>query len=127
MQPENNDKPRLNPTRPDLNLQKMRSLRSQQEPYILRIQSKRAARRKLILQVAQYFIMLTVDGQKDNYGSAKVIVETAQLVYPWITQHQVYANMRLLKHPWPVVIDNTVDLRGGRPKGNTAADTRLLN
>ena len=41
--------------------------------------------------------MLTVDGQRAKYGAAKGIVETVQLVYPWITQDQVYANMRLLK------------------------------
>ena len=35
--------------------------------------------------------------------------------------------MRLLKHPRPVIIENTVDLRGGRPKGTTSASIRLLN
>ena len=45
--------------------------------------------------------MLTVDGQKDKYGAAKGIVETAQLVYPWIIRHQVYAKMRILKQPQP--------------------------
>ena len=94
--------------------------------------------------------MLTVDGQRDKYGADKGIVDTMQLVYPWITRDQVYAKMRLLKHrgreheslehgapppawgaqpegPQPVMIDNTVDLRGGRPKVTTAAATRLLN
>ena len=61
--------------------------------------------------------MLTVYGQKAKCGAAKGIVKTAQLVYPWITRHQVYAKMRLLKQPLPVMIENTVDLRGGRPKG----------
>ena len=77
--------------------------------------------------MAQDIIMLTVDGQKDKYDAAKDIVETTHLVYPWITRHQVYAKMRLLKQPHTVVIENTVDLRGGRPKVTTAADTRLLN
>ena len=71
--------------------------------------------------------MLTVDGQRAKYGAAKDIVKTAQLVYSWITQHQVYSKMRLLKQPRPVMIENTVDLRGGHPKGTTAAATRLLN
>ena len=35
--------------------------------------------------------------------------------------------MRLLKQPRPVMIENTVDLRDGRPKGTTAAATRFLN
>ena len=60
--------------------------------------------------------MHTVYGQKSKYGAAKGIVETAQLVYPWITRHQVYAKMRLLKQPQTVVIENTVDLRGVVPK-----------
>ena len=94
--------------------------------------------------------MLTVDGQRAKYGAVKGIVETAQIVYPWITRYQVYAKMRLLKQrgrehealengpppssggdqpegPHPAMIENTVDLRGGRPKGTTSADTRLLN
>ena len=71
--------------------------------------------------------MLNVDVQKDKYGAAKGISKTAQLVYPWITRHQFYANMRLLKQPWPVMIENTVYLRGGRPKGTTSAATILLN
>ena len=50
-----------------------------------KIQANRTARRRVILQVTQYVIMLTADGQKDEYGSAKGIVDTAQLVYPWIT------------------------------------------
>ena len=29
--------------------------------------------------------------------------------------------------PRPVIIDNTIDLRGGRPKGTAAVATRLLN
>ena len=81
----------------------------------------------MILQVTQDVIMLTVDGHKAKYDAAKDIVETAQLVYPWITRHQVYAMMRILKQPRPVMIENTVDLRGGCPKGTTAAATRLLN
>ena len=85
MRPKNNDQPRSNPTRPERTLQEMRSSRSQQEPSLLRIQSKRSARRKVIIQVAQYVIMLTVDVQRAKYGAAKGIVETAQLVYPWIT------------------------------------------
>ena len=71
--------------------------------------------------------MLTVDGQKDKYGAAKGIVDTAQLVYPWITRHQVYANMRLLKQLRTVMIENTVDLRGGCPKVTISAATILLN
>ena len=71
--------------------------------------------------------MLIADGQKAKYGASKDIFETAQLVYLWITRHQVYDKMRLLKHPRPVMIENTVYLRGGRPKGTTSAATRLLN
>ena len=71
--------------------------------------------------------MLTVDGQMAKYGAAKGIFETAQLVYPWITRHQLYAKMRLLKQPRPVMIENTVDMRGGRPKGTTLAATILIN
>ena len=71
--------------------------------------------------------MLTVNGHKAKYGAAKGIVETAHLVYIWITRHQVYAKMRLLKQPRPVMTEKTVDLRGGCPKGTTAAATRLLN
>ena len=104
MRPENNYKPRRNPALTDHTIRKMRISCSQQEPSLLKIQAKRASRRKIILQVAQDVIMLTVDGQKDNYGAAKGMVETAQLVYPWITQHQVYANMRLLKQTRPVMI-----------------------
>ena len=63
----------------------------------LLIQATRAERRKLILQVAQDVIILTVDGQMAKYGAAKGIVETVKLVFPWITQYQVYAKMRLLK------------------------------
>ena len=61
------------------------------------MQDKKAARRKVILQVAQDFIVLNVDGQRAKYGASKGIVKTAQLVYPRITRYQVYANMRLLK------------------------------
>ena len=75
----------------------MRSSRHQQEPYLLQIQATREARRKVILQVAQYFIMLSVDGQRAKYGAAKGIFETAQLVYPWIIRYKVYAKMKLLK------------------------------
>ena len=57
----------------------------------------KSARRKVILQVAQDVIMLTIDGERAKYGASKGIVETAQLVYPWITRDQVYAKMRLLK------------------------------
>ena len=60
--------------------------------------------------------MFNVDGQKAKYDAAKGIVETTQLVYPWITRHQVYAKMRFLKQPQPVIIENTVDLRGVVPK-----------
>ena len=127
MRPENNDKPRRNHALPDRTLRKMRISCSQQEPSLLRIQDKRAARRKLILQVAQDVIMITLDGQKAKCGAAKGIFETAHLVYPWITQHQVYAKMRFVKQPHPVMIENTVDLRGGCPKGTTSAATRLLN
>ena len=76
MRPENNDKPRPNPTRPNRTLQKMRRSHCQQEPSILLIQDTRAERRKLILQVAQDVIMITVDGQRAKYGAAKGIVET---------------------------------------------------
>ena len=69
--------------------------------------------------------MITLDGQKAKYGDAKGIVENAKLVYPWITRHQVYAKMRLMKQPRTVMIENIVDLRGGRPKGTTSAATRL--
>ena len=65
-----------------MTLQKMRSSRRQQEPSILRIQATRAAQRKVIIQVEQDIIMLTVDGQRDNYGAAKGIVKTVQLVHP---------------------------------------------
>ena len=47
--------------------------------------------------MAQDVIILTVYGQRAKYVAAKGIVKTAQLVYPWITQDQVYANMILLK------------------------------
>ena len=100
--------------------------------------------------MAQYVILITVYGKRAKYGATKGIAKTAQLVYPWITRDQVYANMRLLKQrgrdheslehgappaagtaqpegPQPVIIENTVDLRGGRPKGTTAAATRSLN
>ena len=127
MRPENNYEPRGKPTLTDHTLQKMRRSRSQQELSLLGIQAKRPARRKVIIQVAQDVIMLPVDGQKFKYGATKGIFETAHLVYPWITRHQVYAKMRLLKHPRLVMIENTVDLRVGRPKGTTAADTILLN
>ena len=104
MRPKNNDKPWRNPTLPDRTLRKMCRSRSQQEPSLLLIEATREARINVILQVAQYFIMITVDGQKAKYGDAKGIVENAKLVYPWITRHQVYAKMRLLKHPQPVFI-----------------------
>ena len=68
------------------------------DPYLLRIQATKAARRKVILQVAQDVIMLTVGGQRAKYGSTKGIVETAQLVYPWRTRDKVYAKMKILKH-----------------------------
>ena len=67
------------------------------DPCLLRIQATKAAQRKVILQVAQDVIVLTVCGQRAKYGAAKGIVETAQLVYPWITRYQVYANMKILK------------------------------
>ena len=54
------------------------------DPYLLRIQATKAAQRKVILQVAQDVIVLTVGGQRAKYGAAKGIVETAQLIYPWI-------------------------------------------
>ena len=99
--------------------------------------------------MAQDFIAFTVDDQRAKYGAAKGIVETAQLVYPWITWDQVYAKIRILKligreneelehgappaaggaqpeGPQPAMIENTVDMGGGRPKGTTAAATRLL-
>ena len=47
--------------------------------------------------MAQDVIVLTVDGHRAKYRDTKGIVQTAQLVYPWITQDQVYANMILLK------------------------------
>ena len=47
--------------------------------------------------MSQDVIMLTVGGQRANYGADKGIVETAQLVYPWITIDQVYAKMKILK------------------------------
>ena len=86
--------------------------------------------------------MFNVGGQRAKYGAAKGIVETAQMVYTWITIYQVYAKMKIpkkrdreheeLEHGAPPAIggaqpENTVDLRGGRPKGNTAAATILLN
>ena len=86
--------------------------------------------------------MLTVGGQRAKCGAAKGIVETAQLVYPWITRDQVYAKMKILKqrgrgyealeHGAPPAtggaqLENTVDMRGGRPKVTTAAATILLN
>ena len=45
----------------------------------------------------QDVIVLTVGGQRAKYGAAKGIIETAQLVYPWITRDQVYAKMKILK------------------------------
>ena len=45
----------------------------------------------------QDVIVVTVGGQRAKYGAAKGIVETAQLVYPWITRDQVYAKMKILK------------------------------
>ena len=92
--------------------------------------------------MAQDIIMLTVVGQRAKYGAAKGIVETVQLVYPWITRDQVYAKIKILKQrgrehealehgaspaTGGAQPENTVDLRGGRPKGTTAAATRLLN
>ena len=47
--------------------------------------------------MAQYVIVLAVGGHRARYGAAKGIVETAQLVYPWITRDQVYAKMKILK------------------------------
>ena len=47
--------------------------------------------------MAQDVIVLTVGGQRAKYGAAKGIVETAQLVYPWITRYQVYVKMKILK------------------------------
>ena len=67
------------------------------DPYLFRIQATKAARRKVILQVAQDVIVLTVCGQRAKYGASKGIVENVQLVYPWITRDQVYANMKILK------------------------------
>ena len=114
MRPENNDEPQRNPTRPGRTLRKIRSSHSQKEPYLLRNQAKRASPRKAILQGAQDVIMLTVDGQKDKYGAAKGILETAQLEYPWITRHKVYAKMRLLKQPRPVMIDKSNTRKDGQ-------------
>ena len=105
MRPENNDKPQRNPTQPNRTLRKMCSSRSQQEPSLLRIQAKREARRKVILQVAQDVIMITVDGQKSKYGAAKGIVKTTQLVYPRITlqfielKQSAHGNGIMMKHP----------------------------
>ena len=111
------------------------------DPYLLQIRATKAARRKVILQVAQDVIVLTVGGLRAKYGAAKGIIDTAQLVYPWITRDQVYAKMKILKkrdrehealeHGAPPATggaqpENTVDLRGGRPKGTTAAATRSL-
>ena len=74
-----------------------------------------------------------------KYGAAKCIVETAQLVYPWITRDKVYAKMKILKkrdrehevlekRAPPATEgaqpENTVDLWGCRPKGTTEAATR---
>ena len=92
--------------------------------------------------MAQYVIVLTVGGKRVKYGASKGIVETAQLVYPWITRDQVYAKMKILKQrgrkhealeygappeTGGAQPENTVDLRVGRPKVTTAAATRLLN
>ena len=60
----------------------MRSSRRQQEPSILQIQATKDAQRKVILPVAQYVIMIRVDGQRDKYSAAKGIVKTVQLVHP---------------------------------------------
>ena len=60
----------------------MRISRLQQEPSFLLIQDMKSARRKVILQVAQDVIMLTIDGERAKYGASKGIVETVQLVYP---------------------------------------------
>ena len=90
----------------------------------------------------QDVIELTVGVQRAKYGAAKGIVETAQLVYSWITRDQVYAKMKILKqrgrqheeldHGAPPATggaqpENTADLRGGRPKGTTLSATILLN
>ena len=90
----------------------------------------------------QDVIVLTLGGQRAKYGAAKGIIETAQLVYSWITRDQVYAKMKILKqkvrehealeHGAPPATggsqpENPVYMRGGRPKGTTAAATRLLN
>ena len=47
--------------------------------------------------MAQDVIKIAVGGQRSKYCAAKGIVETMQLVYPWIKIDQVYANMKILK------------------------------
>ena len=47
--------------------------------------------------MAQDVIVLTVGGLRAKYVAAKGIIDTAQLVYPWITRDQVYAKMKILK------------------------------
>ena len=84
--------------------------------------------------MAQDFIMINVGGQRAKYGASKFIVETAQLVHPWITRDQVYSKMKILKQrgrenealehgaqpsTGGAKPENIVDMRGGRPKGTT--------
>ena len=47
--------------------------------------------------MAQVVIVLIVGGLRAKYGAAKGIIDTAQLVYPWITRDQVYVKMKILK------------------------------
>ena len=47
--------------------------------------------------MVQDVIVLTVGGQRAKYGAAKGIVETSQMLYPWITRDQVYAKIKIMK------------------------------
>ena len=45
----------------------------------------------------------------------------------WSMEHHQQQGGEQPEGPQPVTIENTVDIRGGHPKGTTAAATRLLN
>ena len=45
----------------------------------------------------------------------------------WSMEHHQQQGWEQPEGPQPVTIENTVDIRGGHPKGTTAAATRLLN
>lgn len=92
----------------------------------------RQARAKAVIQVARETLKLSANGEKAKYGAAKLILSSAQLVYPWITRHQVNSKIKVLqqrgeKSRAQVVVVNTVDTTGGRPKGTTVAASRNMS